>query len=63
MEKECTNPRFINYLMETQDFTIKKTIRGSENANFEIKYYGEPYINKNGIRVRPPRNFKTPTVL
>ena len=27
MEKEeCTNPRFINYLMEKQDFSIKKII-------------------------------------
>ena len=26
MEKECTNPRFINYLMEKQDYSIKKTI-------------------------------------
>ena len=60
MEKEYTNPRFIKYLMETRDFTIKKTIRASKNvSNFEIEYYGEPYINENGIRVRPPRNFKT----
>ena len=47
MEKECTNPRFINYLMEKQDFSIKKTLSVYDLiTNYEIGYYGEPLIKK-----------------
>ena len=55
MEKEdCTNPRFINYLMEKQDFSIKKILSVSEIlTNYEIEYYGEPFYNENDARVRP----------
>ena len=60
MEKECTNPRFINYLMEKQDFSIEKTISVSGLvSNYEIEYYGEPFFNENDVRVRPIRRFKT----
>ena len=61
MEKEeCTNPRFINYLMEKQDFSIKKIISVFEiEKNYEIEYYGEPFYNENDVRVRPVRKFKT----
>ena len=42
MEKDCANPRFINYLMEKQDFSIKKTLSVYEVlTNYEIEYYGE----------------------
>ena len=61
MEKEeCTNPRFINYLMEKQDFSIKKTFSVYDvKTNYEIEYYGEPFYNENDVRVRPVRRFKT----
>ena len=26
---------------------------------YEFEYYGEPYTNKNGVKVRPARNYKT----
>ena len=44
MEKEeCTNPRLINYLMEKQDLSIKKTFSVYDvKTNYEIEYYGEP---------------------
>ena len=54
MEKDCANPRFINYLMEKQDFSIKKTLSVYEVlTNYEIEYYGEPFYNENDARVRP----------
>ena len=60
MEKECTNPRFINYLMEKHDFSIKKALSVSELiTNYEIEYYGEPFYNENDVRARPVRRFKT----
>ena len=60
MEKDCTNPRFVNYLMEKQDFTIKKTISVSGPvSNVEIEYYGEPFFNENDVRVRLVIRFKT----
>ena len=44
MENERTNPRFINYLMEKQDFSIEKTLSVSGLvSNYKIEYYGEPF--------------------
>ena len=60
MNKGVTNPRFIKYLIETQDFTIKKTLSISGVlTNYEGSYYGESYVNENGVKVRLVRNFKT----
>ena len=54
------NPRIFKYLIETQDFKIRKTLSGSGLVtNYESSYYGEPYVNENGVKVRPVRNFKT----
>ena len=59
-EEGVTNPRFIKYLIETQHFEIKKTLRGSGLVtNHEGSYYGEPYVNENGVKDGPVRNFKT----
>lgn len=60
MDEGVTNPRFIKYLIETQDFEIRKTLSDSDLiTNYEGSYYGEPYVNENGVTVRPVRNFKT----
>ena len=59
-EEGVTNPRFIKYLIKTQDFQIRKTLsRSGLVTNYEGSYYGEPYVNENGVKVRPVRNFKT----
>ena len=55
-----TGVRFIKYLMDTQEFSIKKIVSVSGIvSNCEISYYGEPILNENDIRVRPVREFKT----
>ena len=58
------NPRFVKYLIETQDFEIRKTLSGSGLVtNYEVSYYGEPYFNENDVKVRPYRKFKTNDVI
>ena len=61
LEDECGNPKFINYLIKTQDFEIQKTASDSfvGVVKYEFEYYGKPYTNENGVKVRPARNFKT----
>ena len=55
-----TDVRFIKYLIDTQDFTIKKIVSvPGLVSNKEISYYGEPILNDNDIRHRPFREFKT----
>ena len=59
-EEGVTNPRFIKYLIKTQDFQIRKTLSSSGSVtNYEGSYYGEPCVNENGVKVRPVTNFKT----
>ena len=59
-EKGYTDPRFIEYLMETQEFEIEKTLSVSlVLTNYKVSYYGAPFVNDEGIRIRPVRNFKT----
>ena len=58
MEKECSNPKFIKYLIEKQDFEIIK-IGDGEIGNYEFEYYGEPFFNEYSVKVRPVRKFKT----
>ena len=41
-------------------FRNKKSISGSGLVtNYEGSYYGELYVNENGVKVRPVRNLKT----
>ena len=59
-DESVSNPRFVKYLIETQDFEIRKTLNGSGSVtNYEVSYYGEPYFNENDVKVRPYRKFKT----
>ena len=59
-EKGYKDLRFIKYLMDTQDFTIKKIVSVSGLvSNYKLSFYGEPILNENNIRVRPVREFKT----
>ena len=42
-DESVSNPRFVKYLIETQDFEIRKTLSGSGLVtNYESFYYGEP---------------------
>ena len=44
-----------------QDFEIQKTVSKTfvGVVDYEFEYYGEPFTNENGVKVKPLRNFKT----